>query len=646
MCESSYWDRFWRRKVSRRRLLRGAALGAGGLAAAALVGCQEEAAGPPPPQPTVGPGGIPSIPSGLYFTPTPAPEGSRGGMIRFFGYDALVFDTLDPHQTQFGPTYNGHSSVFSKILMYLSHDTLEKAPDLAQSMPEVVDEVTYVVKLRPGVKFHDTPEIRQNFPQVAGRELTAEDVKFSWERQKSRGEIVNPQKPRAILYYRSSQYEVIDKIEVVDKYTLRVTLKEPNVAFLHYLADSNAFIVAKELVDAAKDEMGEPRRMVGTGPFMWGELVPLNRMVMRRNPNWFGWGQPELGRPWVDGWTSFFFADYATHEAQFRQKRVDVLGSTEDADQVVKLKEAIPELNISQDPPISGWVNSRLKVYCAPFNDWRVRRALHLAIDRQLMLQGMFRGHGVLQPPVGRAISRWALPEDELARIPGYRVGAEREADLREARQLYDAAGRPPIRFAVADIPTYIPSYAGQLVVQLKRVFGDDADIRQEPRTPLNYVQIAQGLLRGCEEIPMTVAYDNGWIDLDDWVYPYFHSRGAKNSFWEQPPGTSPFDPELDRLLEAQRRETKEEKRRELGFQIQRYLLGMDLKTPGKVASPDELAKRKAVHARLDYIAPQGITVWWPYLKNRTAWPWFGNAHWFAIVWLDRTHPSFQGRPS
>jgi ABC-type transport system substrate-binding protein len=117
------------------------------------VGCQEEAAGPPPPQPTVGPGGIPSIPSGLYFTPTPAPEGSRGGMIRFFGYDALVFDTLDPHQTQFGPTYNGHSSVFSKILMYLSHDTLEKAPDLAQSMPEVVDEVTYVVKLRPGVKF-------------------------------------------------------------------------------------------------------------------------------------------------------------------------------------------------------------------------------------------------------------------------------------------------------------------------------------------------------------------------------------------------------------------------------------------------------------------------------------------------------------
>src|SRR3989441_3803173 len=115
--------------------------------------------------------------------------------------------------------YANLSSVFSKLYMYRSHiePTHENiVPDLAESAPEIVepapDTLTYVVKLRQGVKFHDTPEIRKNFPQVAGRELTAEDIKFNYERQRDADNSVQKG-----YYYRASQYRTIDTIETPDK---------------------------------------------------------------------------------------------------------------------------------------------------------------------------------------------------------------------------------------------------------------------------------------------------------------------------------------------------------------------------------------------------------------------------------------------
>jgi ABC-type oligopeptide transport system substrate-binding subunit len=126
----------------------------------------------------------------------------------------------------------------------------------------------------------------------------------------------------------------------------------------------------------------------------------------------------------------------------------------------------------------------------------------------------------------------------------------------------------------------------------------------------------------------MTWGFDNGWIDLDDWVYPYFHSTGSKNSFRVN-------DPEFDSLLDAQRKEFDIERRRELGYQIQRYLLGLE---------GDGL--QDAALARSDYATPRTATVAWPYFKNRVAFPWFGNSYWIANVWLDKNESSFGARPA
>ena len=111
-------------------------------------------------------------------------------------------------------------------------------------------------------------------------------------------------------------------------------------------------------------------------------------------------------------------------------------------------------------------------------------------------------------------------------------------------------------------------------------------------------------------------------------MFPYFHSTGSKNSFRLN-------DPDLDLMLEAQRREFDIDARKVLGDQIQRYLLGRE----GDGMQP-------GAHARIDYATPYTATISWPYLKNRTAFPWFGNSYWSANVWIDKSDPSYSGRPS
>src|SRR5439155_836646 len=168
------------------------------------------------------------------------------------------------------------------------------------------------------------------------------------------------------------------------------------------------------------------------------------------------------------------------------------------------------------------------------------------------------------------AISYWALPEDELLSSPGYRQGsAEREEDIKKARQLFDAAGSPELpQVWFADIPSYIPNFIGTWKQFMNKNLGISVDkLRTLSQA---YSRIAEALADdSCDLASMYWGFDNGWIDLDDWVYPYFHSTGSKNSFRLK-------DPDLDKLLDAQRREFDIEKRRQLGYQIQRYLLGLE----------------------------------------------------------------------
>jgi peptide/nickel transport system substrate-binding protein len=588
-----------RARLSRRRFLSAAALGGAALTTAGAIGC--------------GTGGG----SAGRTTATPRPAATAagsttvtpGGSLRLPGFEAFVFDTLDPHQTQFGPVYSSHSAVFSKLLRYTDTGQGEIGTDLATSMPEVVDGVEYIIHLRPGVKFQRPSLVtgRAAAPQelaLDGRELTAHDVVFSIQRQ------INADSPRRPFFFRAYQYSAVQTVEAVDDYTVRIVLSEPLAVFLHALADTNGFIIAREQVDA-DDKMNSQEAMLGSGPFIWDELQPLIESRFLRNPDWFGWDEPELARPYIEGYTSHFLADDATLEATFRTKRIDAALQVNNPQWVRDVRDEFPEV-IGLDVPFAIWLNSRLLVDRPPFSDLRLRRALHLAVDRQQIADSIFRAEARIHGPVSPVLEQWRLPPEELATLPGYRSGADgREEDIAEAHRLYEEAGSPPLTFVFADQPAYVPNFSEEFAEGLRRTLG--AEVKVQIRS---YVQINEGLQRG--EIASTFQFDNGWIEPDDWLYPFFHSSGPKNSFRVS-------DPDLDSMLDAQRREFDLDRRRELIWEIQRYLLNNVL-------------------ARLDYVTPTNLWVAWPYFRNFAPSPFFGETFRLADAWLDSGHPSIERR--
>ena len=620
MQESSYWDKLRRGRISRRRLL-GGALGVGaGAAGLALVACGgegDEAAAPEEtPEATPGAGAL-------------VPVGTRGGTHRYFSFESLPLDTLDPHQTQFGPIYGMHSAVFSKVLSYDDDVQQIMSPDLADGMPEQPDDLTYVIKIRPNVFFHDTASIRSNFPDVAGRQLTAEDVKYSIERQ------LNEASPKSLLYYRKGQWQTIDTIEVVDDLTLRITTKAPIAPFLHYLADRNAYIVAKEVVDG-NDELNEGSRMVGTGPFILEKLESLVETIVTRNPNWFAKddnpGGVGLDRPFLDGYISLWTPQSdSVEETAFKSKQIDD-GDFDDRSNYFRIADEIPGTVFQQTLGNSGAMNTRFLIdERSPFQDFRLRRAIHLAFDRQLVGEQVFQEHQRPNGPVNWPQVLWAIPQSELIQKPGYRrVPAEREEDLREARQLWDSAGGNEVvgtlKIIFSGVPDYIPNIAlPSIQRQLEEVFGARVETEVDAT---GYTVLAECLIRntvGEKEgtCDFTYGFDNGWIDLDDWLYPYFHTTGSKNSF-------KLSDPKVDELLDKQRGEFNFEERQKIGLELQHYLLDN-------------------VNAMLHYFTDVQMNIQWPFVKNkREGYPgtWFGNNQWYANVWLDQNDPTWQGRPA
>jgi len=615
----NYWQRLAARRLSRRRLLTGAAGVGAGLAAASLVGC---GGGGEEPE-TATPGASPAAAGTSEATATPMvleAAKSRGGRLRWFSWHAMPLDTIDPHQSQLGPLFAVHSAVFSKVLQYDDPYAGTIGVDLAESMPETPDGTTFIVKLEPDIRFHDSDKIRQRFPDTAGRQLAAEDVKYSIERQ------VNKQSPKSALFYRGYQWETVDKIEVVDPLTLRIVAKKPTATMFHYLADTNAFIIPRELVDAQTDDMNSVDKMVGSGPFILDKFVALQVASFVRNPNWFAkdrladQGLPD--RPILDGyevpWTP---QDDTAIEVAFTTKQVDVAGYVDQTN----AERVAGRLGLGiSDEPQSGFPNSRILVAdsagaVTPFKDFRLRQAISIAADRNRLGQLMFQQWFSLGSPVGQANKAWALPLDQLTKKPGYRFKREeREEDLVEARRLWEAAGGPdigPVQAYYAGIPDSTKNAWPQFQKMMMETLGLELRGKLDPT---GYTEMAQAAFQ--KTGLFSFSYDNGYLDLDDWLYPYFYSTGIKNSF-------NLNDPKLDEMLDAQRAAFELEQRRQLGYDIQNYLLDNVL-------------------ARLDWVAQVWRGCIWPYLRNYLPEPWFGFCFRIANYWLDSTHPTYSGRPA
>ena len=212
-----------------------------------------------------------------------AGQPKRGGILRVRGYDPIHFD---PHLTPNLKTNTTLSFVYSTLVRYkvgpeMPPGTFTVEPHLAERW-EAPDDLTYVFHLRRGVTWH-------NKPPLHGRELVAEDVKFTFDRFLT--EKGNTQ--RELL--RS-----VDRVEVVDRYTVQFVLKEPFVWLVHLLANPfSMWIIAPEVVQHFGD-LKKPESAIGTDLFLLERSEPNVKTVFKRTPAYFLTDQPYIdGVEWL-----------------------------------------------------------------------------------------------------------------------------------------------------------------------------------------------------------------------------------------------------------------------------------------------------------------------------------------------------------
>ncbi len=300
-------------------------------------------------------------------------------------------------------------------------------------------------------------------------------------------------------------------------------------------------------------------------------------------------------------------------EAHLRTKELDVAVVGRPA--ADRLKKAIPEL-VEQTAGHAQWFGMRFYLPIAPYNDVRLRTAISIAVDRREMLDQFFAGSGELNPWISWPLRRWSLPQAELITIPGHRVReVERAADVAEGRRLLAAS--------LADTP--LPGTLELLVPQdIENSLGMGTLIKNQMKQNLDLnitvnavpiENIIQRLIDGTA--PWVAGVDTGWLDLDDWLYPYFHTNGPKNTFPLR-------DPEIDSLIVNQRGEYDEAYRRNVAHQIQRKLLQLN---PGA-----------------NFVSERVVTLSWPYVKNFPVDIAQGFQDRLASTWLDRNDPTLPRR--
>lgn len=271
-------------------------------------------------------------------------------------------------------------------------------PGLAESWTISPDGLVYTFKLRSGVAFHD------------GSPFDASVARFTLDR--ARGpQSLNPQK---------RFFSTIASVEAPDATTLVVRLSQPNGNLLYWLAWPAAVMVSPTTAD------GDATHPVGTGPFRFVSWQKGDRVELARNGDYWNHATPIA----LETATFRFIADAQAEAAALKSGDVDAFPEF-----------GAPELMASfkDDPRLVTVIgNTELKVVAGmnnavkPFSDARVRRALMLAVDRQMVIDGAWSGYGT-------AIGSHYTPND-----PGYvDLTGVYPHDVAKAKALLAEAGYP-----------------------------------------------------------------------------------------------------------------------------------------------------------------------------------------------------------
>src|SRR5687767_10732911 len=331
-------------------------------------------------------------------------------------------DALDPTISR---AYAGRL-VFAALCDKLFDVTpdLKIVPQLATSYEWARDSRSVVIKLRPGVKFHD------------GEPFNGEAVRFNIERHLNT--------PGS---FRKTEIADVKSVDVLNDLTVRLNLSQPLVPLLATLTDRAGMMISPKAARELGDKLGT--RPVCAGPFKFVERVAQGRIVLERFADYWDKGSIHLDR------VEFIpITDSTARLASLRSGDLHMIerASPTDLPEIrgdSKLKvTGVPELGY-QMIPINVANGARSKTLA----DVRVRQAIDLAIDRATLVQAVFNNEYIPG-------NQWVSPTNSYynAKHP------VRNRDLAKARQLLKEAGQPNLTFTLILPPERDRQEAAQVI--------------------------------------------------------------------------------------------------------------------------------------------------------------------------------------
>lgn len=307
-----------------------------------------------------------------------AKKGGGGTLVVGRGGDSVM---LDGASVTDGESWRVAGEI-TEPLVRLEGTSTKVVPWLAESW-ESTDAKTWTFKLRKNVKFHD------------GTDFNAEAVKWNFDRW-----MAGPEGPYA--FGRTYEYWTtefgenlkVEEVKVVDQYTIQIVLATPTAVILPKLALTSFAIASPKAIQEQGEKYGTAAgTAVGTGPFMFKEWVPNDKIVLVANPNWWGNG------PKLDVLIFRSIPDNSARLAEF-------LAGTVDQADLAQTDMATAEA----DPNIANYTLPALGVgYIAfqqctkPFDNLKVRQAIAAAINRKALVDTFYTKQDTLatgfQPP-------------------------------------------------------------------------------------------------------------------------------------------------------------------------------------------------------------------------------------------------------
>ena len=424
-------------------------------------------------------------------------------------------ETMDPAFYLGNEEYNLDQVVYSRLVKYAPGEP-ELVNDAAESFELSEDGTVVEFTLKEGIQFHH-----------GYGEMTAEDVKFSYERYLDE-DLNSPY---------ATEWATLEEVEVTGRYSGRIILSEP---YAPLLSSTLPWTPGSILSQAAFEDRGETiaTNPVGSGPYQWSEWVPNQRIVLERFEDYHG-EAPDFETIEVEPIVDTQIAEFSFDAGE--------LDATEISLESLERYENDPDVVVEVlDTLRYHWLGFNQRH--APFDDVRVREAIRLAVDKEEILTGAYnsvpnRADTILAPQI---LGHW---EDAPSREP----------DLEAAQALLEEAGFPDgfeTTLTTDDVPQH--QQAAAIVQQQLARVGIDAsiDIVQD-----QYVAVSEENTPGMHYASFSAILDPGY-----WFEWFTCDQIGQWNYWGW------CNEEFDALLEEANRTTSPEERAELFIEMQQIL--------------------------------------------------------------------------